>query len=281
MHPEYFQLDENRAMKYVAGVPPDYFSATGQLWGNPVYDWGALKATGFSWWLERLRHTLGLVDKVLIDHFRGLVQFWRVPVGAKTAMPEEGARWMDGPGETFFAAIRSAFPGALIGEDLGIITQDVVDTMQRFGIPGLKVLQFAFGDEQFRESPHLPENHVAQSVVHTGTHDNDATVGWLQELRQDKNPSPWTNLMTYLKQHGMGASMSWRHLAWEVITLAMGSVSDTAILPMQDVLGLGRGRMNKPATQGNWRWRMWPGAINTVVQDRLLALTKETGRMRP
>ncbi|MDD5657781.1 MAG: 4-alpha-glucanotransferase [Elusimicrobia bacterium] len=276
-HPGFFQLDEKLAMKFVSGIPPDRFSADGQRWGTPVYDWTALGADGYRWWLERLRGTLRLVDRVRIDHFRGLVQYWRVPAGAKTARPEEGAAWADGPGDAFFAALAAAFPDRLIAEDLGVITPDVVAVMERYGLPGMKVLHYAFGGEDIVKNPYLPENHVPRSVAYTGTHDNNTTVGWLAE---DLSPLEKKNLQAYLRGRGIEPPRDLRELAWVVVGLAVQSVADTAILPMQDVLGLGsEARMNFPGKPtGYWRWRMKLGALREDIVRRLRVLSERAGR---
>ena len=267
-HPEYFQLDAEGKMTNVSGVPPDKFSSTGQRWGTPVYEWNAHQKSGFQWWLERLRHNLKLVDKVRIDHFLGLVRYWSIPAAAKTASPDEGARWEDGPGDGFFAAIHDAFPGALIAEDLGVVTPVVTAVMEKYGFPGMKVLQYAFGNDDMAHNPYLPENHTVQSIVYTGTHDNNTTLGWIAD---EMGPRERTNLEGYLKGHGIEVPQDLRELAWKVIGLAMRSVARTAIIPMQDVLGLGsEARMNLPGkTYGNWQWRMKRGAADDALVKKL------------
>lgn len=241
-HQDQFQLDEDGKPRFVAGVPPDYFSRTGQLWGNPHYRWDAMRDDGFRWWIERFRRLMTLVDVVRVDHFRGFAAAWTVPYGSETAQHGE---WVPSPGEELFSTVQSAL-GELpvIAEDLGVITPDVVELREAFGFPGMKILQFAFGSDA-RDSS-LPHNFEAQTCVYTGTHDNDTTIGWFGGLSEREQA--W--VCRYLGRRP-------DDIAWELMRLAFSSVAALAIVPMQDVLRMGtEGRMNVPGTaDGNWRWR--------------------------
>lgn len=264
-----FKLDDEKKPTHVSGVPPDYFSAEGQLWGNPVYNWDKLKETGFKWWIERMEHTLKLFDVVRIDHFRGLVQYWEIPAGETTAI---NGLWANVPTDEFFSALLLKFPSMnLIAEDLGIITQDVRDVLKKYGFPGMKVLLFAFCEE----NPHhlyQPHMYTENWVVYTGTHDNNTARGWFEAEApvHDK----W-RLFRYI-----GRDFPNEEANWTFIRLAMMSVAKTAIIPMQDVIGLsGYARMNTPSTtQGNWTWRMMPDQLNPYVSNRLSELTYTYGR---
>ncbi len=244
-HPELFFLDADGNPTVVAGVPPDYFSATGQRWGNPLYRWEAHHRQGYAWWLARLRTLLGLVDVVRLDHFRGFAAYWEIPADAPTA---EAGRWVPGPGAAFFAAVRAALGDPpLIAEDLGVITPDVEALRDRFGFPGMKVLVFAF--DGGAKNPFLPHNFSGpNAVVYTGTHDNDTAVGWWQARASEAERD---FARRYLAADG-------RDIAWDLIRAAWRSVAKWAIAPVQDVLALGNeARMNYPGrTGGNWAWRM-------------------------
>ncbi len=267
-HPEYFLLDENRQVKCVAGVPPDYFSETGQRWGNPIYDWEKLKQTGYAWWIDRLKHNLLLYDYLRIDHFRGFAGFWQIPAHERLAIHGE---WKQGPGHQFFDAILKYFPQLpLIAEDLGVITPDVKELIARYHLPGMKVLLFAFGDD-IRTNPYIPENFGEDAVVYTGTHDNDTARGWFEGAP----PKEKENLFAYIKRQ-----VSSKEVPLALIELAMRSKAAAAIFPMQDVLGLGkRSRMNTPGTlEGNWQWRLAPKMLKPVVAKRLAGLTQEAQR---
>ena len=259
--PELFQLDERRQPRVVAGVPPDYFSSTGQLWGNPHYDWQAMGRAGFAWWVERLRGTLAIVDLVRLDHFRGFVASWEVPAGSPTAAT---GRWVDGPGADLFQAFRVALGELpLIAEDLGVITPDVEALRQRFGLPGMRVLQFTFGG--FSEERFLPHNYTRPTVVYTGTHDNDTTLGW------------WAHLDEAAQRELRGYfPATERDIAWDLIRAAWASVADIAVTPLQDVLSLGtEARMNYPGrADGNWRWRCPQEALTAGLFDRLAEWTE-------
>ena len=269
-HTSLFNLDENRRPVTVAGVPPDYFSKTGQRWGNPVYRWEVLKETGYAWWVERIRRNLSLFDLVRIDHLRGLVSFWQVPAAEPTAV---NGSWVQGPGDDFFRTLLRHFPSApFIAEDLGIITQDVRDLMDRFQFPGMKVLLFAFGEE-LPTSPYAPHNHVENCLVYTGTHDNNTARGWYES---ELTPEDRERINLYL-----GRAVGADEIAGELVRLAMTSVARIAVIPIQDLLGLGaEARMNQPASvAGNWKWRLRPDALTPDLAGRLLALAKISGRV--
>jgi 4-alpha-glucanotransferase len=264
-HPGLFQLDAHRRPRVVAGVPPDYFSATGQLWGNPLYDWDALKRTGYAWWIERMLATLAQVDLVRLDHFRGFEAYWEIPAGMPTA---QIGRWVEGPGADFLEALRDALGGLpLIAEDLGVITPEVEALRDRFGLPGMRILQFAFGGAA--EDRFLPHNYERNTVVYTGTHDNDTTRGWFARLS--------TREAAFLRRYAPYAETD---VAWELIRLAWGSVADTAVAPLQDVLSLGtEARMNLPGRpSGNWGWRFTAGMLTDAVLGRLADLTEVYSR---
>lgn len=241
-HQDLFKLDESGQPTVVAGVPPDYFSATGQRWGNPLYDWTALRESGYAWWVDRIRSAFDLFDIVRIDHFRGFQSHWEIPAQCETAI--DGV-WVPGPGEELFQRL-SAELGSLplIAEDLGLITEDVLQLRDRLGLPGMKILQFAFDGNN--DNPYLPHNHVPNSVVYTGTHDNDTTMGWLDSL--DKTTK------AYLDEY-LGHPQEL--MPWPLIRAALASVADLSVVPMQDLLGLSaEHRMNTPGTtEGNWDWR--------------------------
>ncbi len=259
-NPQLYHLDPDRRPTVVAGVPPDYFSATGQLWGNPLYDWEAMRRTGYSWWLARLRATLALVDVVRLDHFRGFESYWEVPADAETAAT---GRWVKGPGTALFEALRAGLGGLpLIAEDLGLITPEVEALRARLGLPGMCILQFAFGDTPANR--YLPHHYERNTVVYTGTHDNDTTNGWAGHLSDGER---WM-LNRYLPHRG-------GDLAWDLMRLAWSSVGDLALAPLQDILSLGsEARMNSPGrAAGNWSWRFHEGALHDGVLDRLADLT--------
>jgi len=264
-----FKMGHGGEAVALAGVPPDYFSTEGQLWHNPVYRWDALRETRFAWWIHRLQHAARLYDAVRIDHFRGLIAFWEVPAGEKTAV---NGRWQRVPYSEFFTRIRSQCPGlSVIAEDLGDITPDVRRAMHRFGFPGMRVLMFAFD----RDDPtyvNLPHTYPPLSVAYTGTHDTNTLRGW---LRRDAQPRERERLFSYL-----GRESASRDFHWDCIRLVMLSSSNAAIFPLQDVLGLGgTTRMNRPGTQrGNWRWQLLPGQFDRETVERLGHLTFIYGR---
>jgi 4-alpha-glucanotransferase len=267
-NPELFLLDEHHRPQFVAGVPPDYFSAQGQLWGNPVYDWKALRRTDYRWCIDRLRALLNHVDVVRLDHFRGFAAAWHVPAEAKTAQSGE---WVPGPGAGFFNAVQKEL-GTLpfIAEDLGVITPDVSALRDQFQLPGTRILQFAFDGHS--DNPYLPGNYVGNTVVYTGTHDNNTTRGWFETLPEDQR----RNLWNYLKRPPGKSD----EVAWELISLAWSSVAELAIAPLQDLLNLGaEARMNLPgSTEGNWRWRCTDEMLSASAFERLRGLTTTSDR---
>ncbi len=267
-HPEIFKL-KNKKLLFKAGVPPDYFSKTGQLWGNPIYNWDVLKKTDYQWWMERIRHNLNLFDMVRIDHFRGLVKYWQIPADEKTAV---NGKWMPGPGEEFFRVLFKNFPNAkLLAEDLGFITPDVRNLIKKLNLTSMKILLFAFGDDRGK-SVHYPHNYTENCFVYTGTHDNNTIKGW---FRNEVTPEKRKNIFRYL-----GKKISVTDLNWELIRLAMASVARTAVFPMQDILNLdAENRMNNPARRrGNWQWRLMKGQITVRTIDKLADMTKFYGR---
>jgi len=268
-HPELFDLDADRSPRTVSGVPPDYFSKTGQLWGNPLYRWNVLAEQGYDWWIRRFRRTLEQVDIARIDHFRGFAAFWEVPAGEETAI---NGRWRPGPGTAVFEATQAKLgPLPLIAEDLGLITPDVEKLRDELGFPGMRVLQFAFGDSGSR-NPHLPANHPRNSVAYTGTHDNDTTVGWYRGAA----PAERAGVRKLL-----GREPRADEIQWEMIDLAFQSPADLAVIPVQDVLGLGsEARMNTPGVgEGNWGWRVAEDALTKAAQARLLEMTRVNRRV--
>ena len=268
-HPELFVLDAESRPCIVAGVPPDYFSAEGQLWGNPVYDWPALQRTGYRWWIDRFRALLDHVDVIRLDHFRAFAAAWHVPAGAPTART---GQWVPGPGADFFRAVRASL-GALpfIAEDLGLITPDVNALRDEFQLPGMRVLQFAFDGHS--DNPYLPHNYVPNTVVYTGTHDNPTTRGWYEELSDQQRHQLWT----YLGRADGAAAEA----APELIRLAWSSVGALAIAPLQDLLNLGNeARMNLPGRpEGNWRWRCSEAMLCGPAFEWLRELTKASSRL--
>ncbi|HEB64347.1 MAG TPA: 4-alpha-glucanotransferase [Chloroflexi bacterium] len=254
--PDLFHLDEYGNPAVVAGVPPDYFSETGQLWGNPLYRWEAHAAERYAWWLARIRTVLQLVDIIRLDHFRGFAGYWEIPAGEETAV---NGRWVPGPGADFFAAVEQALGSLpLIAEDLGEITPDVVALREQFGLPGMKVLVFAFGDDA--RNPFLPHNYTPDCVVYTGTHDNDTAAGWYQRAPERERDFA----RRYLARDGSD-------IAWDLIRAAWSSVAVFSLAPMQDLLSLdNRARMNYPSRpSGNWQWRMAADALSDGLRARL------------
>ena len=266
-HPEIFCLDEATGeASLMAGVPPDYFSATGQLWGNPVYNWDRLKETNFQWWVQRIEGMLDYVDVFRIDHFRGFQAYWAVPQGEPTAV---NGQWVEAPGEAFFQLVADKLGKLpIVAEDLGTITSEVEALRDKFEFPGMKILQFAFDSD--RANPYLPYNYTPNSVVYTGTHDNDTTLGWFN----GRSPEEKIRVTDYL------GSANSKDIHWSLIRLALGSVSLQAVFPLQDILGLGsEAKMNTPSQpEGNWSWRYAPGALNPSLGERLKQLTYLYGR---
>ena len=262
---ELFLLDGAGRPTVVAGVPPDYFSKTGQLWGNPIYNWRAMAGDGYLWWLNRMRRMLELVDYVRLDHFRGFVAYWEVPAGDTTAVR---GRWVDGPGRRLFDVLRERLGDLpFIAEDLGILTRRVISLREDLGLPGMKVLQFAFDGDP--DNLYLPHNYEKNSVVYTGTHDNDTTRGWFASAGHETQH----RARVYLGRDAHDAS-------WDLIRLALSSVSDWAVVPLQDVLDLGSAaRMNVPGQLGgNWSWRYHGPELSGWIADRLGDLTELYGR---
>jgi len=269
----YFHLDAQGNPTVVSGVPPDYFSATGQLWGNPIYRWDALAADGYRWWLDRFRAAFAVVDMIRLDHFRGFEAFWEVPATESTAV---NGKWVKGPGAALFRAAKAELGDLpFVAENLGVITAEVEAIREEFGFPGMAVLQFAFGNDA--QAPTFrPHNFPREVAAYTGTHDNDTTVGWWrskgsgdstrsdEDIRRERDFA-----MRYLNTDGS-------EIHWTFIRALEASVADTVLIPMQDVLGLGtEARMNQPATLGgNWRWRYGPGSLRVDLAQRLREMTE-------
>jgi 4-alpha-glucanotransferase len=267
---EYFELSPDGQPLKIAGVPPDYFSATGQCWGNPIYRWDRLRSDGYRWWVERFRGALGLYDAVRIDHFRGFEAYWEIPGGETTAI---NGRWVKGPGADFFETLKTEFGDLpIIAENLGVITPEVEGIRERFGFPGMSILQFAFGNDP--QGPSFrPHNYPRDVAAYTGTHDNDTVVGWwnssgTQDTRTAEDISKEREFASSYLDLGD------RPIHWVMIRTVLSSVADLAIIPLQDVLGLGNEtRMNLPGTaSGNWRWRFRPGALTPDLAKQLLEM---------
>jgi 4-alpha-glucanotransferase len=269
-HPEWFYLDGCGVPTVVAGVPPDYFSATGQRWGNPLYRWDRLAEDGYGFWVQRLRHLLGLVDLVRIDHFRGFAGYWEIPGDEATAVH---GRWVEGPGLDLFTALRRDLGEdlPLIAEDLGVITEDVEALRDGLELPGMAILQFAFEPttHAFGQGSYLPHNHRRRLVVYTGTHDNETVAGWWAGLEEPIRD----HVRRYLNTDGA-------EVHWDLIRAALASVADMALFPLQDALGLGtQACMNRPGTmQGNWVWRLQEDALTQALAARLRELASLYGR---
>ncbi len=264
-HPELFSFDNDGHPTVVAGVPPDFFSPTGQLWGNPLYRWDVMARNGYAWWIERFRSALQQVDIIRLDHFRGFEAYWAVPATAETAAK---GRWVEGPGVDLFHALERALGRLpIIVEDLGLITRRVKALRDELGFPGMKVLQFAFTGHP--DDAYLPHNYARDCVVYTGTHDNDTTLGWWRGLDQATR----TQVQVYLGRHG-------DDISWDLIRLALMSVAERALFPLQDVLSIGsEGRMNTPGRmQDNWSWRITDDMLSGQVRERLRGLTETYGR---
>jgi 4-alpha-glucanotransferase len=277
-NPQEFKLDKNGKPLVVAGVPPDYFSTTGQFWGNPLYNWELMLEEGFGWWIERVRATLKVVDVVRVDHFRGFAACWEIPGGDATA---ERGEWVEAPGRQLFTAIRKALGELpIVAEDLGVITPDVVALRDDFGFPGMRILQFGFGSDTTNID--LPHNYTKNVVAYTGTHDNDTTVGWFNSVAGEGSTRTSKQIererkfcLNYLNSDG-------KEIHWDFIRAVMASVADTAIVPLQDVLGLGtEARMNLPnSTSGNWAWRYKTGVLTEEIEGRLKELSDLYGRSK-
>ncbi len=268
-NPEIFSLNEAKEPLYVAGVPPDYFSTTGQLWGHPVYNWDVISKNGYSWWIARIRHNLQLFHLFRLDHFRGFVGYWQVHSSEETAI---NGKWVKAPAKDFFNTLFKHFPEiSIIAEDLGVITPDVKEIITEFGFPGMKVLLFAFG-EDLPTNPYAPHNHVKNCIIYTGTHDNNTIAGW---YKSELSPEDKSRITAYI-----GREIAENTIHWELIRLAMMSVADMAIIPMQDILGLGENdRMNRPArAMGNWEWRVRKEQLSHSLALKLKEITRIFGR---
>jgi len=272
-HPDLFQLHDHGLPTVVSGVPPDYFSVTGQLWGNPIYRWDALAANGYRWWIERLRASLNLFDMVRLDHFRGFEAYWEIPAGDTTAA---NGRWMKGPGEEFLSALQNALGELpMVAENLGVITPGVEKLRRQFALPGMSLLQFAFGNDP--QGPSFrPHNYSRDLVAYTGGHDNDTTVGWWSSSgARDSTRTP----EDVRKEHEFASAYldlkDDSEIHWVMIRTVLASVADLAVVPLQDILGLdSKARMNLPGTtSGNWKWRYRPGVLTDPLAARLRSLT--------
>ncbi len=276
-HPNLFKLNDDGSPKVIAGVPPDYFSKTGQLWGNPIYDWETMRATKFHWWIERLRSTFHLFDIARLDHFRGFAACWEVPAGEQTA---ERGQWVETPGRELFNVLQQAFGQLpIIAEDLGVITPDVEALRDDFNFPGMRILQFGFSSDSANLD--LPHNYVPNAVVYTGTHDNDTTVGWFNSQAGKGSTRDAAQIkrerercLRYLRSNG-------EEVHWDFIEAVFASVACLAIVPMQDLLGLdSQARMNLPASsEGNWGWRFKHGVVTKRMSHRLRELSELYGRL--
>lgn len=265
-HPELFHLDGRGEPSLVAGVPPDYFSATGQRWGNPLYHWDIHQRHGFDWWIRRMRKTLAMVDIVRIDHFRGFEAYWEIPAHEPTAM---NGRWVEGPREALFDALSGALGRIpVIAEDLGVITEGVELLRRMYRFPGMRVLHFCFG-EDLQETSFNPRRFPEDCVAYTGTHDNDTTIGWFHGLSAEDRQ----RILAFLGADG-------QEIHWDLIRLAAGSAAQAMVVPLQDVLGLGtEARMNRPGSPlGNWRWRFTADQLTPEREARMLKLCETTGR---
>jgi 4-alpha-glucanotransferase len=268
-NPELFKLDENKKPYAVGGVPPDYFSARGQLWGNPVYNWDEMKERNYDWWIKRFERALELTDIVRLDHFRGLVAYWEVPSHEKTAI---NGKWVDVPTHDFFDTLLKRFVNLpVIAEDLGLITPNVREVMSHFGFPGMKVLLFAFGDDN-PQNLYLPHMYEENCVAYTGTHDNNTVKGWFEHEATEEEKR---RVFKYLDR-----AFQVDEINWEFIKLLMGSQANIVIIPIQDMMGLGvEARMNAPSTvQGNWRFRFVRDQFSDSIKERLLEITEKYGR---
>ena len=265
-HPELFQLDENREPIDVAGCPPDAFSKTGQLWGNPLYNWEKHKKTSYSWWTKRIAHSLKLYDVVRVDHFRGFDEYYSIPYGSPTA---ENGIWRKGPGYDIFKELKYKLGNLnIIAEDLGFLTESVLQLVKRTGYPGMKVLEFAFDSRE--ESDYLPHNYDKNCVVYTGTHDNETIVEWYKNLNSEDRKLA----IDYLNIDNE------KDIHWKFIRLALSSVANLAIIPLQDYLGLdNEGRINKPSTvDNNWKWRLLEDEVTDELVEKIRKITKLYGR---
>ena len=268
-HPEMFRFDEENIPTVVAGCPPDAFAPTGQLWGNPIYDWKYMKKTGYRWWIRRMARCFAFYDVLRIDHFRGFDEYYAIPYGDETA---EKGRWEKGPGADLFREMHKVLGDVpIIAEDLGFITPSVGELLEETGYPGMKVLQFAFDESE--ASLYLPYNHVTNCVVYTGTHDNMTTRGWIESLSDHDRDFARRYINSIYTDYGQ--------FTWDFIREAFRSVADLAIVPIQDFLVKGNeARINAPATgMGNWVWRVTPGLLSRELAESIRAMTKLYGRL--
>jgi len=267
-HPDLFELDAELKPLRVSGVPPDYFSATGQRWGNPLYRWDVLEKQGFDWWIARIGRTLALFDMIRLDHFRGFVAYWSIEASEPTAV---NGRWVQAPGEALLTRLKAVF-GELpfVAEDLGVITRDVDALRESFGMPGMRVLQFGFSDRGAHL--HLPHMYTRNTVAYTGTHDNNTTLGWWRDNTSEEEKKNFQGYLHTLASDG--------EVDWTAIRAVAGSVADVAIYPLQDILHVGSdGRMNMPsASKGNWCWRYWPEALHPDFAAKMAWLMELTDR---
>jgi len=268
-HPDIFKLDHEKKPMFVAGVPPDYFSATGQLWGNPLYDWDVLRGQGYAWWIKRFEHNLKMFDVFRIDHFRGLVSYWEVAAGEDTAI---NGKWVEAPVEDFFRTLFRHFPYLpVIAEDLGLITPDVREAIHLLGLPGMKLLIFAFGDN-LPVHPYAPHNYVRNCVVYTGTHDNNTIRGW---FRHEAGTDEKKRLFEYV-----GRELKEDEVSWAMIRLLYMSVANVVIIPLQDILNLNeKARMNFPSVaHNNWKWRVDPESLTSELTQKMYNIARIYGR---
>ncbi|MBC8173850.1 MAG: 4-alpha-glucanotransferase [Chitinophagales bacterium] len=265
-NPTLFQFDEFKNPLCVGGCPPDYFSETGQMWGNPIFNYEEMEKDGYRWWIDRIKSSLDLYDLIRIDHFRGFAGYWSIPFGEETAI---NGKWIDGPGMKLFDAIKNELGDIpVIAEDLGLITPDVIELRDHFNLPGMKVLQFAFDSGETND--YIPHNYIKNCVVYTGTHDNETVNGWFEHAKEEDKKY----ILDYLHTDG-------ENIVWDLIRCAWASVANTAIVPMQDLLNLGaEARMNLPGTTiNNWQWRMLKDDINDTLADKLAHITLLFGRI--
>ncbi|MFO1019455.1 MAG: 4-alpha-glucanotransferase [Planctomycetales bacterium] len=272
-----FFLDVNGNPRVIAGVPPDYFSATGQRWGNPLYRWDVMRETGYAWWIKRLSYSAKLFDYIRLDHFRGFEAYWEIPADSPDAVT---GRWAPGPGAEFFQAAQQKLgPLPLIAEDLGVITPPVQALRDQFGFPGMRVIQFGFGDDPLK-TLHQPHNFVRNCVAYSGTHDNDTTVGWLNSVAGKDTTRTEEQVQRERREILQYLGGKSREIHWQIIRLVLSSVARFAVVTMQDILGLGtEARMNLPGTsRGNWCWRMQPGQLLDQHAERLSRMSQSYGR---
>ena len=277
-HPEYFHLDEHGNADKVAGVPPDYFSATGQLWGNPIYRWDRMAAEGYSWWIERFRAAFRMFDMLRVDHFRGFEAYWEVPGGEKTA---QNGIWIKGPGAELFAAVEAKLGSLpILAENLGVITPEVEAIRHRFGFPGMAILQFAFGNDP--QGPSFrPHNYPRNLVAYTGTHDNDTVMGWWTSKPGAGSIRTEEDIRKEREFTRRYLNLDSEEINWVFIRTLMASVADTVVFPVQDILGIGgEGRMNTPGTAtGNWRWRFRGENLDSRNAERLKEMARIYDRL--